>query len=109
MKIETDDWMPLADACKEGGFSQSTGYRLAKSLGVIEVVFGVRIIRRKDVETMKKNRKRLGNPNWIASYEEASAAAIRAVESRMRRVEAEGLTEAEVARNKKLVEAAKNR
>ena len=88
MKIETDEWVTLADACKTGGFSQPTGYRLAKSLGVIQVIFGVKVLKKSDIKTMKENRRRLGNPDWIKSYEAASEAAYKAIESRERRKKA---------------------
>ena len=77
--------MTLSEACVAGGFTQSTGYRLAQSLGLIKVVFGVKIVRKADVKTMQENRKRIGNPDWIESYDAAAAAALRAVESRERR------------------------
>jgi hypothetical protein len=85
MRIDTDQWMTLSEACVAGGFTQSTGYRLAQSLGLIKVVFGVKIVRKADVKTMQENRKRIGNPDWIESYDAAAAAALRAVESRERR------------------------
>jgi hypothetical protein len=85
MRIDTDQWMTLSEACVAGGFTQSTGYRLAQSLGLIKVVFGVKIVRKADVKTMRENRKRIGNPDWIESYDAAAAAALRAVESRERR------------------------
>ena len=85
MRIDTDQWMTLSEACVAGGFTQSTGYRLAQSLGLIKVVFGVKIVRKSDVKTMQENRKRIGNPDWIESYDAAAAAALRAVESRERR------------------------
>jgi len=88
MKIDTAEWMTLAEACAAGGFTQSTGYRLAKHLGLIKVVFGVKIVRKADVKTMQDNRKRIGNPDWIESYDAAAAAALRAVESRERRKKA---------------------
>lgn len=83
MMIDTDQYVTLSDACKIGGFSQSTGYRLAKSLGIVLEFFGVKIVKIADIETMKTNRRRVGNPEWIESYEIASEAALKAVKSRM--------------------------
>jgi Tat protein translocase TatB subunit len=40
---------------------------------------------KKDVQKMIDNRKRVGNPVWIASYDEAAASALRAVASRKKR------------------------
>jgi hypothetical protein len=85
MKIETEDWYTLREACAAAKMPQVTGYRLAKRLGIVEVVFGVRVVRKKDVAKMIANRKRVGNPTWIESPEEAAAAAILAVESREKR------------------------
>lgn len=85
MKIDTAEWIALSEACTAGGFSKPTGYRLAKHLGLIKVVFGVKIIRKADIKTMKENRKAIGNPDWISSPEAAAEAALRAVESRERR------------------------
>jgi hypothetical protein len=85
MKIDTAEWVTLAEACQAGGFSQPTGYRLAKRLGLVKVIFGVKIVRKADIKTMKENRKAIGNPDWISSPEAAAEAALRAVESRERR------------------------
>lgn len=98
MKIETDDWVSLPDAAKAAGVSLSTAHRIVKSLGLALEFFGVRIVRRKDVQTIQDNRKPIGNPDWITSHEAASEAAVRAVESRMRRVKRSGLTDAEKRR-----------
>lgn len=89
MKIDTDDWYTLADACVAAKMPQVTGYRLAKRLGIVEVIFGVRVVRKRDVQKMVENKKRVGNPIWIADGEEAAASALRAVESRMRRLKRE--------------------
>ena len=93
MKIDTEQWVTLSEACIAGGFTQSTGYRLAKHLGLIKEVFGVKIVRKTDVKTMQDNRKRIGNPDWIEPYDAAAAAAIRAVKSRERRKRAGGVQE----------------
>lgn len=98
MKIDTDDWYTLKDACEAAEMPQVTGYRLAKRLGIVEVIFGTRVVRKKDVQKMIANRKRVGNPVWIESYEEAAASALRAVESRKKRIAAAGLTSAEARR-----------
>lgn len=98
MKIDTDDWYTLKEACGAIKMPQVTGYRLAKKLGIVEVIFGIRVVRKKDVQKMIANRKRVGNPVWIESYEEAAASALRAVESRKKRIAEVGLTEAEARR-----------
>lgn len=101
MRLNTDDYIPVAEAARLAGMSESTGRRLAKHLGVVHEFFGVFIVKKSDVETLRQNRKPMGNPDWIASQEEAAAAALRAVESRMRRIERDGMTAAELARGKK--------
>lgn len=107
MKIETDEWLPLAEAARQAGMSLSTAHRLAKSLGIIHEFFGVRVIRRKDIQTMTENRKPIGNPDWIGSHEAAAEAAVKAVKSRLRRVKRVGMTQAEKRRNAGLSCAAK--
>lgn len=102
MKIETDEWVTLSAACKDAGISQSTGYRLAKHLGVIVEFFGVKCVHNRDVARMKSERRRVGNQRWIASYEDAAKDAIKSVESRVSRVQASGPTKAEKRRNKRL-------
>ena len=85
MRIETDDWYTLAEACNASKMPQVTGYRLAKRLGIVEIIFGTRVVKKRDVPKMVANRKRVGNPLWIASPDEAAASALRAVASRKRR------------------------
>ena len=102
MKIDTDDWLTLAEACKAAGLSQSTGYRLAKHLQIIEVFFGVKCVQKQDVSRMMHERRRVGNQRWIASSDDAAQAAIKSVESRLSRVEKHGHTKAEKKRNKRL-------
>ncbi|NBW16899.1 MAG: hypothetical protein EBR82_53870 [Caulobacteraceae bacterium] len=102
MKIDTDDWVTLAEACALAGLPTSTGYRIAKRLGVVKVVFGVRVVRKADIPRIKEDQKARGNPDWIASYDAAADASLRAVESRMKRIAADGLTEAEKTRGEKI-------
>lgn len=99
MRIETDEWLPLAEAARQASLSLSTAHRLAKSLGIVHEFFGVRVIRRKDIQTMTENRKPIGNPDWIESHEAAAEAAVKAVKSRLRRVKRVGMTDAEKRRN----------
>jgi hypothetical protein len=73
MKIETDEWLPLVDAGKLAGLERTTALRLARSLGIVQTFFGVNVVRLADVETLKQNRRRPGNPNWIDSWEGAAA------------------------------------
>lgn len=102
MRIETDEWMPLSDAIVETGIPQKTLYRIADRLGLSVTLFGVRVVRRADVPKLANGRLPLGNPDWIGDTDKASAAALKAVESRMRRVAESGLTKAEKRRNKAL-------
>lgn len=102
MKIETDEWMPLADAVKATGVPQKTLYRIADRLGLRTEVFGVRVVRRTELAKLASGRLPVGNPEWIGDYEKASAAAVKSVESRLRRVAASGATKAELRRNKRL-------
>jgi hypothetical protein len=73
MQIETDEWLPLVEAGKLVGLGKTTALRLARSLGIVKTFFGVNVIRLSDVETLKQNRRRPGNPNWITSWEGAAA------------------------------------
>lgn len=86
MKIETDDWLTLVDASAELGIPMATIRRLARDLGVMEVIFGVQVVRKRDLETLRKNRRRVGNQRWIADGEEAAADSLKAVASRMARL-----------------------
>lgn len=102
MKIETDDWVTLADVVTMTGIPAKTLYRTADRLGLKTEVFGVRVVRKSDIGRIAESRKRVGNPDWIGSPKKAAAAAGKAVESRRRRVETSGPTAAEVRRNKAL-------
>jgi len=73
MQIDTDEWLPLVDAGKLAGLERTTALRLARSLGIVQNFFGVNVIRLTDVETLKQNRRKPGNPNWIESWEGAAA------------------------------------
>jgi len=73
MQIETDEWLPATEAGKLAGIDKTTTLRLARSLGIVQNFFGVNVIRLTDVETLKQNRRRPGNPNWIESWEGAAA------------------------------------
>lgn len=102
MKIETDEWLTLAEAVALLGIPQKTLYRIADRLGLAVTVFGVRVVRKSDVGKLAAGRQAVGNPRWIESGEEASAAAAMATESRRARVAASGQTAAELRRNKRL-------
>lgn len=102
MKIETDEWLTLAEAVAVLKIPQKTLYRIADRLGLVETVFGVRVVRKTDLPKLAGDRKSVGNPRWIEDGDEAGAAAIKATESRRRRVAAQGPTAAEVRRNKRL-------
>jgi hypothetical protein len=102
MKIETDDWVPLAEAVALLGMPQKTLYRVAERLALSVTVFGVRIVRRNDLVKLEAGRLSVGNPRWSESGDEASAAAAKATESRRARVAESGPTAAELRRNKRL-------
>lgn len=102
MKIDTDEWVTLPEVISATGMAQKTLYRIVDRLGVGQWFFGVRCVRKTDVARIVESKLPAGNPRWIGSGEEAAAAAIRAVESRMRRAAAVGLTAAEKRRNKRL-------
>lgn len=102
MRIDTDDWIPLAEAIVQTGIPQKTLYRIADRLGMTTEVFGVRIVRKADLPKLAAGRQPVGNPEWIGDYEKASEAAIKAVESRRQRIAKHGLTRAEKKRNRML-------
>jgi hypothetical protein len=104
MKIDTNEWITMAQACTEAGFSLSTGYRLAKQLKIVEVFFGVKCVRKIHVQTMRNNRRQVGNQDWIKSPELASEAAYKSVRSRLKRIRRSGITEGEKIRNAKIAE-----
>jgi hypothetical protein len=100
MKIDTDEWIALADACRDAGVPQSSGYRTAHRLGIIELFFGMKIIRKSDIRRLVEERLPVGNKDWIESQELAAQAALKATASRQRRVAAHGPSPAERRRNK---------
>lgn len=102
MKIDTDEYIPLSDVPKLTGLSQSTAYRIAKRLGLVVEVFGVKIVRRDKLETIVDDRQPAGNPVWINDSEAASESAVRSVESRMDRIARCGETAREKRRNRNL-------
>lgn len=102
MKIETDDYIPLSDVPMLTGLSQSTAYRIAKRLGLVVEVFGVKVIRKDKLEAISEDRKPTGNPVWINDSEAASESALRSIESRMERIAQSGETASEKRRNRRL-------
>lgn len=103
MKIDTDDWIPLADiGLYTTVIAGRTAYRLAADLGLIHEFFGVKCIRRADVATLEEKRRLRGNQRWIADGEAAAEDAEVANERKRRRLAEQGPTKAEKARNKKL-------
>lgn len=105
MKIETDDYIPLSDVPMLTGLSQSTAYRIAKRLGLVVEVFGVKVVRKDKLETISDDRKPTGNPVWINDSEAASESALRSIESRMERIARIGETAREKRRNRNLAKA----
>lgn len=102
MKIDTDEWLPLADAVTRTGIPQKTLYRIADRLGVGATIFGVRVVKVVDLPKLVSGRLTKGNPDWIGSYEKAGEAAVKATQSRMRRIAERGLTKLEKKRNRML-------
>jgi uncharacterized protein (DUF2126 family) len=98
MKIDTNDWLPLAEAVVQTGIPQKTLYRIADRLGLAVDVFGVRVVRKSDLPKLVAGRMPAGNPDWIGDYEKASEAAAKATASRMRRIAEHGLTKSEKKR-----------
>ena len=109
MKIETDDWVAAGDAARESGVPQTTFYRAAHRLGLMAEFFGTKCIRKKDVAKVVAAKRERGNPDWIGSYDEARKAARLAVKSRLKRIEREGLTEAEASRGERIKAALSRR
>jgi len=99
MKIETDNWLPLADAMALLGMSARAARRLAADMGLVHEFFGVKCIRRDSIDILNAHKRRRGNQDWIASGSLAGAAATKSVESRLARVRKRGLTAAEKRRN----------
>lgn len=104
MKIETDEWTTLPEVMAATGLAQKTLYRIVDRLGVGQWFFGVRCVRKADVPRIVAARMQPGNPRWIGDGDEAAEAAIRAVESRMKRTAERGQTAAEKRRNKMLAD-----
>lgn len=102
MKIETNDWVTLAEACKLTGLALSTCRRAARRLGALQVFFGAMVVRKSDLPRIVAEKKQTGNPDWIKSYDAAAAAGLRAVASRLKRIEAVGMTDAELTRGEKI-------
>jgi hypothetical protein len=99
MKIETDDWLPLAEAMILLKMSVRAARRLAADMGLVHEFFGVKCIRREHVELLNAHKRQRGNQDWIASGALAGVAATKSVESRLARVAKRGMTTAEKRRN----------
>ena len=102
MRIETDDWMSLPEATVATGFAPSAVYRIVERLGIGVEFFGVKCIRRADLQKVIDGKLPTGNPRWIASGDKAGEDARKATESRVARVAAKGFTAAEKRRNARL-------
>lgn len=83
--MRLDDLVSVPEAAKALGMGESTMRRLAKHLGVGVVVAGRLLVPKSKFAYLAANRKKVGNPRWIESGEEAAEAAIKAVASRERR------------------------
>lgn len=99
MKIETDDWISLAEAMPMLKMSDRAARRLAADMELVHEFFGVKCIRREHVGLLNAHKRKRGNQDWIASGALAGEASKKAVESRMARVAKRGLTAAEKRRN----------
>ena len=95
MKIETDDYIPLCDVPMLTGIPQSTAYRIAKRLGLVVEIFGVKIVRKDKVEAISNDRKPAGNPVWVNDSAAASESALRSIVSCMERIAQSGDTASE--------------
>lgn len=85
MRIETDDWVTVAEAAVEAKLDGSVARRMAQTLGLSQQIFGVWVIKRTDIATLAARKGRTGNPRWIEDYDEAASAAVKAVASRMKK------------------------
>ena len=99
MKIETDDWLPLAEAMPLLKMSARAARRLAADMGLVQEFFGVKCMRRADVAVLNAHKRQRGNQDWIAPGTLAGKAAAKDVQSRMARMAKQGLTAAEKRRN----------
>lgn len=102
MKIETDEWTTMPEVMAATGMAQKTLYRVVDRLGIGQWFFGVRCVRKADVQRIVEAKMPTGNPRWIGNSDDAAEAAIRAVESRMKRTAERGQTAAEKRRNQRL-------
>jgi hypothetical protein len=105
MKIDTDDYITIADACAKTTMSPATFYRAARRLGLEVVIFGAKVVRKADVRRIEADKRPIGNPLWINSTEAASKAAMKAVRSRLRRIKEDGMTDAELNRGERISKA----
>lgn len=83
MRIETTEWLPVVDAGRMIDMDKKTALALARKLGVVQVFFGVNVIRLDDVRKLDANRRTPGNPNWIESWEGAAADGAKGTPARM--------------------------
>ena len=88
MNINTDDWLPVAEAARIAGMSDVVARRLTKDLGLSQVFFGVLVMKLDDVPKMVQSRRRRGNQRWIADGDAAAADSLKATASRMERLKA---------------------
>ncbi len=105
MIIDTDDYITIAEACATTKMSPATFYRAARRLGLEVVIFGAKVVRKSDIQRIEADKKPIGNPLWINSTEAASKAARKAVLSRLRRIKATGMTDAELSRGERISKA----
>ena len=114
MRIETDDWIRIADIGQHSAIlKQRTTYRSAASLGILRTFFGVACIRKSDIKRLEDAYRPSGNPRWSEDYDAAVADSEKAVAKKQQRLKTSGATEAEKRRNVGLAkigsEAAKRR
>ena len=88
MNINTEDWLPVAEAARIAGMSDVVARRLTRDLGLSQVFFGVLVMRLDDVPTMVQSRRRPGNQRWIEDGDAAAADSLKATAARMERLKA---------------------
>jgi hypothetical protein len=88
MNINTEDWLPVAEAARVAGMSDVVARRLTRDLGLSQVFFGVLVMKLDDVPKMVQSRRRRGNQRWIEDGDAAAADSLKATAARMERLKA---------------------
>jgi hypothetical protein len=88
MNINTEDWLPVAEAARLAGMSDVVARRLTRDLGLSQTIFGVLVMKLDDLPKMVQKRRRRGNQRWIADGDAAAADSLKATAARMERIKA---------------------